>query len=337
MKSIFFSCKEFERPYLKNAFIAPQEITFIEEPLSLATVEKTKGYEVVSVFTGDDVSAPVIEELHQNGVGYIAIRAAGYDNVDLQRGQDLGFHIANVPAYSPYAIAEHAVTLMLALNRKLVTSDRQVHLNNFKLDNLVGFDLHKKTVGIIGTGKTGSVLAKIMNGFGCRILGHDIRVDNRLVKNYGMEYTDMETLCKESDIISLHTLLNADTRYLIDAEMMAHMKPGVMLINTSRGACLKTDDLIQYLDNGHIGYFGADVYENEKDLFFFDLSETELKDKILKKLLAMPNVLITPHQAFATREALTNIAGTTFENVNTWSQGGHSINELSLAESEAVR
>ena len=328
MKILFYSTKDFEQSYLLAANTKNFLIRMTELPLSKETCERAKGFETISVFTGDDVSAPVIEKLNDYGVRFIAVRAAGYDNVDLAKAKELGIQVANVPEYSPYSIAEHALTLMMALNRKIITADEQVHQQNFTVSNLIGFDLHGKTVGIIGTGKIGSKLIRILHGFGCRLLGYDIKRDNVLVKDFGLEYVDLDVLCRESDIISLHTCLTEQTRYLINKDRIELMKPGVMLINTSRGGCINTSDVLYYLENGHIGYFGADVYEKERGLFFHDWSGKKINDTVFKRLLTLPNVLITPHQAFATREALTNIADTTFYTIGCWADNKTSGNEL---------
>jgi len=338
MKTLFYSTKDFEQPYLMAAQKDPgahespisENAVFISEPLSVETVEKAKGFQIISIFTGDDASSAVLEKLSIYGVKFIAIRAAGYDNVDLKNAHKLGIIIANVPEYSPHAIAEHAVALILALNRKIIISDRQVHRHDFTVGNLIGFNLHRKTVGIIGTGRIGSIFAKIMYGFGCHLLGYDVRENETLSDKYGLKYVDLPTLCRESDIISLHTGLNADTKYLVNKNRIDEMQHGVMLINTGRGACVNTADVIAGLENGKIGYYGADVYENERGVYFYDHSLDELKDEILKKLLAMPNVLITPHQAFATKEAITNIANTTFENIRSWGNKLPSKNELQV-------
>lgn len=328
MKILFYSAKDFERPGLVASNNNIFDIVMTEKILATDTAGEAKGADVVSVFTGDDVSAEVLERLHGCGVRFIAVRAAGYDNIDLEKACELGIRVANVPGYSPYAIAEHALALMLALNRKLIIADKQVHDQNFTVGNLIGFDLHGKTIGIIGTGKTGSTLVKILHGFGCRLLAHDIREDHELAGHYGAAYVPLTTLCRESDIISVHTCLVPETKYLINRKLIGLMKRGVMLINTSRGACIDTEDVLHYLANGHIGYFGADVYEKEKGVFLYDWSGKELGDETLKKLLAMPNVLITPHQAFATREALGNIAQTTFNNIHCWANDLPADNEL---------
>ncbi|UKJ06704.1 2-hydroxyacid dehydrogenase [Solitalea lacus] len=332
MKTIFFSTKAFERQYLENANTAMHELKMVEEALSLKTVDLAKGYSVVCIFAGDDASAPVIEKLHENGVRFIAIRATGYDNVDIQSATKLGIRVTNVPDYSPYAIAEHAVGLMLALSRKLPLANDQVHQYNFKVDNLIGFDLHHKTVGIIGTGQIGSVAAKILYGFGCSLLGFDIQENKELTELYDLHYVDLNTLCRLSDIITIHVPLNEQTEYLIDEALITTMKKGVMLINTARGAVVNTADVIAGLENGQIGYFGADVYEKERGLFFFDFFEKKFDDKMLKKLLSFKNVLLTPHQAFATKEALYNIATTTFYNIDCWGLEQKSQNELQVNE-----
>ncbi len=316
MKTLFFSTKPYEQLFLDTANKQHQEIVFLKKSLSIETAHLAIGFDMISIFTADDASAEVMRILHQNGVKYITTRAAGYDNIDIEKANEYGITVTNVPAYSPYAIAEHVVALILALNRKIVIAYKQGQQQNFTTDNLIGFDLHGKTIGIIGVGIIGSVLVKIMHGFGCKILGCDLKENEFLKTTYGVEYTDKETLCAKADIISIHTSFTPDTKYLINKKLISLMKPGTMLINTGRGACVNTVDVIEGLENGQIGYYGADVYENERGLFFCDLSGKEMKDDMLKKLLAMPNVLITPHQAFATVQALTNIADTTFYNID---------------------
>lgn len=328
MKVFFYSYKTFESSYLSQANTQRFESGYTSEALSLKTAQKSKGYDVVSVFTADDVSAPVIEILKNNGIRFIAVRAAGYDNVDIVKAEDLGIKVANVPAYSPNSVAEHAIGMMLALNRKLLVANRQVHDQNFTLDNLVGFDLNKKTVGIVGTGKIGSVAARILYGFGCRLIAHDINPDKELAAKYDIKYVTMKALCANADIITLHIPLNDGTRHLIDHRLLHRMKRGVMLINTSRGALINTSELISAIEAGHVGYAGLDVYEKEQGLFFFDHSFTKITDDLFKKLQDLPNVLVTPHQAFATKEALTNIASTTYQNIECWANKINSPNEL---------
>jgi D-lactate dehydrogenase len=336
MKVLIYSIKDFERSYLIGANKMNHELTFVEEALVLETAGLAQSHEVVVVFTGDNVTTAVVEKLNEFGVKYIAVRAVGYDNVDIKRANELEMKVANVPEYSPYAIAEHAVALMLALNRKLIIADKQVHDFNFTVDKLVGFDLHGKTVGIVGTGSIGSVIAKILYGFGCRLLGYDIEQNNELIEKYNLEYVDLKTMCRLSDIITLHTPLNTATRYLINKELVDEMKTGVMLINTARGAVINTEHVIEALENGKIGYLGLDVYEREKGIFFYDHSNKPLEDEVLKKLMSNPNVIITPHQAFATKDALTNIADATFYNIDSWAQNKKSDNELIVHEGQVL-
>ena len=328
MKTLFYSTKNFEKPYLDKSGKDFHQLDFITEALTEETASKAKGYEAVSIFAGDDASAPVLNKLKEAGVEYIAIRAAGYDNTNIAEANRLKIRVANVPAYSPYAIAEHAVALILALNRKITQAREQVSNYNFTTGNLVGFDLHRKTVGIIGTGTIGSIFAGIMHGFGCRLLGYDLVEKPSLVKNYQLEYHTLETLCRESDIISIHTCLNESTRYMINQATISFMKPTVMIINTSRGGCVNTADVIDGIEKGKISFFGTDVYEKERGVFFYDYSGKDIPDPTLKKLLQLPNVLVTPHQAFATNEALTNIADTTFHNLRCWINQQRSENEL---------
>jgi D-lactate dehydrogenase len=286
------------------------------------------GFEAVCIFSADRACASTLKALYQYNIQYISLRSVGYDNVDLKTAKGLGIKIANVPAYSPYAIAEHAVALLLALNRHLIQANSRIQRFNFKLDDLVGFDLNTKTVGIVGTGRIGSVMAKIMHGFGCQLLGYDLEENVTLKENYQMNYTDLKSLCRQSDIISLHVPLNSKTRYLINKSLISEMKPGVILINTARGQVINTRDVLQALKNGKIGALGMDVYEKERGLFFKDHSKGLPDDGLLKDLKSLPNVLMTGHQAFLTREALTNIAQTTIENINTWDSGQNCVNEL---------
>lgn len=328
MKILFYSTEDFEQPFLKAANTKMEEATFIKDALSLQTADKAKGYEVISIFAGDDASSSVLEELFKNGIRFIAIRAVIYANVDINKATELGIVIANVPEYSRYAIAEHAVALILALNRKIAIVDKEHPNQIFTTGNLVGFDLNGKTVGIIGVGKIGSVFAKIMHGFGCRLLGYDIKENKELQEKYGLEYVDLHALCREANIISIHTGLTPQINYLLNKNLIDLMQRGTMLINTSNGGCVNTADVIEGLENGNIGYYGADAYENERGIFFYDHSGKELKDDILKNLLIMPNVLITPIQAIATKEALTNIAAITFYNIDCFKNNQHSKNEL---------
>lgn len=328
MKVAIFSAHKFESEYLKKAFGGKHNVTYISSSLTIETASLVQGHEAVSIFVSDNASAPVLQILNKAGVKFLALRSAGYNHVDLAEAKRLNIKVARVPDYSPYAVAEHAVALILALNRKLIRAHNRVMEQNFSLDGLVGFDMNGKTVGIIGTGKIGSVVTKIMNGFGCRILVYDKIENNELKNKYDVVYTDYETLLKESDIITLHVPLTNETKYLINKKCISKMKRGVMLINTSRGALINTKDVIQSLKTGQIGYLGMDVYEEESGLFFEDHSEEILQDDMIARLMTFKNVLITSHQAFLTDTALKNIAETTFNNLDCFEENCKNKNEL---------
>lgn len=333
MRILVYSAKDFEIPYLKKANLLHFDLDFTDKYLNIHTASLSKGYDCVCVFANDDVSAPVMRSLQSLGVKYIAARSAGYDNIDLFEAEIIGMHVANIPEYSPHAVAEHAVALMLALDRKIITSNEQVHNHNFTTGNLIGFDLHKKTVGLIGAGRIGSVVARILHGFGCEILAYDVEPRKELSQKYDVRFCSLHEVCLRSDIISIHTPLNQLTKNILNESMFAIMKKGVMIINTARGAVVNTRDLLKYLDKGIIGAYGADVYENERGIFFFDHSAQGIQDSLLKDLLSRKNVLITPHQAFATYEALVNIADTTFYNIVEWAAGALPDNELNRKHS----
>jgi D-lactate dehydrogenase len=331
-----FSAYPFERPYLVAAAQQHYALQFADEALNLATAEQATGSVAVAIFVNDDASAPVLERLWALGVRYLLVRSAGHDNVDLPAAHRLGLRVATVPHYSPFAIAEHALTLMLALNRHLRQADAQVRRADFRLDDLVGFDLHGKTVGIIGCGTIGGTLARLLHGFGCRLLGHDVQPDLELTRRYDLEYVPLNTLCELSDVVSVHAPLTPATRHLLDARQLAKFKPGAMLINTGRGALLDTAAALAALDSGQLGYLGLDVYEFEKGLFFNDHSHQPLQDELLCQLLARPNVLVTGHQGFLTRDALTNIAATSLETLGCWLAGQPAPNELLAAPVERM-
>lgn len=330
MKVLVYSSKEFEIPYLEKANNKKHRLTFIKDALSSETAMKAVGYDAVSIFSADEACFITIEKLKDFGVKYIALRSVGHDNVNLRAASRLNIRVANVPAYSPYAIAEHAVALLLTLNRRLVESNFRVKRYNFNLNNLVGIDLNEKTVGIIGTGKIGSVMTKIMHGFGCNLLGYDIEENSNLTKLYNLRYTSLQDLCEQSDIISLHVPLNSETHQLINEELISEMKDGVIIINTARGSVINTEDVIDGLKKGKIGGLGIDVYENEKGIFFNDHSHDIPNDERLIVLNAFPNVLISGHHAFLTEEALTNIADTTIYNLDRWNTGKETENELTI-------
>ncbi len=333
MKIVFFDAHAFEQESFESANAAlgsdKHELVMIKANLNTTTADLARGADVVSIFVNDNASSEVLEKLSTLGVQRLALRSAGFNHVDMKRAQELGFRVANVPAYSPYAVAEHAVALMLALNRKIVRASNRIHDLNFSLDGLVGFDMNGKTVGVVGTGKIGAIVTKILHGFGCKLLYYDVFPNTALETSYGAQFTDLDVLCRESDIITLHTPLTPQTKHIISAERIAQMKRGVMLINTSRGGLINTADAIEALKAGQIGYLGIDVYEQEQGIFFNDFSDTVLQDDMIARLMTFPNVLITSHQAFLTNTALHNIAETTLANISAWAAGRNSPNEIS--------
>ncbi|WAC02771.1 2-hydroxyacid dehydrogenase [Lacinutrix neustonica] len=336
MKVIIYSAKDFEMPYLERANNKKHQLTFVSEALNSKTAIKAVGYDAVSIFSRDEATIITLDKLKDFGIKYIALRSAGYDNVNLITAKRLNIKVANAPNYSPFAIAEHAVSLLLALNRKLMESNRRAEHFNFDLNHLIGYDLNNKTVGIIGTGRIGSIMAKIMHGFGCNLLGVDIKKNKELEDTYGLTYVSMKTLCEQADIISIHVPLNGDTHYLINEALIEKMKKGVTIINTARGAVINTEDIIKGLENETIGALGIDVYENEHYLFFKDHSNEILKDEYIIKLNAMPNVLIAGHHAFLTEEALTNIAEIMIYNIDCWNENKDTENELTQTSNEAT-
>jgi D-lactate dehydrogenase len=309
-----FSAKKYDREFLNAANPTFHNLRFFEPHLNEETVSLATGFEAVCVFVNDQVNASVIAKLRSLGVRLIALRCAGYNNVDLAAATKHGITVVRVPAYSPYAVAEHAIALMLALNRKLHRAYNRVREGNFALDGLVGFDMQSKTVGLIGTGQIGTVVAQILTGFGCPILAFD-PIPNPTCQSLGVRYVELNELLAQSDVISLHCPLTPENEHIIDDAAIARMKNGVMLINTSRGALLDTVAIIGGLKSGKIGYLGLDVYEEEEEIFFEDRSGLILSDDVFARLLTFPNVIITGHQAFFTREALLNIAARTIDNI----------------------
>ncbi|MCY1273584.1 D-lactate dehydrogenase [compost metagenome] len=321
MRIILFSSQNYDR----ESFLAGNrphgfELHFQEAQLRLDTSALAMGFEVVCAFVNDDLSRPVLEHLAAGGTRLIALRSAGYNHVDLAAARALGLAVVRVPAYSPHAVAEHAVGLVLALCRHLHRAYNRTREGNFALHGLTGFDLNGRTVGVVGSGQIGAVFARIMAGFGCRVLAFDPQ-PNPEVEAMGGRFVPLDELLAESDIISLHCPLNSATRHLIDAASLQRMKRGSMLINTSRGALVDTPALIEALKSGQLGYLGLDVYEEEADIFFADRSDLPLQDDVLARLLTFPNVIITAHQAFLTQEALAAIADTTLANIAAWKRG----------------
>lgn len=315
MKVVAYSIKPFEKEFLAKANQKKHDITLISNALNKHTVMYAEGKDAVVVFTNDDVSEPVIEKLAGMGIKYIATRSVGTDHIDKEAAAKYAIKIANVPSYSPQAIAEHSVAMALALNRQIVKADRHSHIFDFRNDELIGFNFERKTVGIIGLGNTGLATAKIYNGMGCNVLGYDINFPKNKAD---IKEASLNELLADSDVISLHLPLTPATRHFINYDTLKQVKNGVMLINTSRGAVINTKDVLQALDNGKIGYLGLDVYEFEKGLFFEDHQNDAEKDELLLILMAKPNVLITPHQAYLTKEALQEIANKTIQNLDLW-------------------
>jgi D-lactate dehydrogenase len=328
MKVAIYSSHGFEKDHLLRANRGRHTLTFLKTQLSAETASSAGGHDAVCLFVNDDAGAGVLEKLAGLGIKHVALRSAGFNHINLETARRLGMRVANVPEYSPYAVAEHTVTLMLALNRRLIRAHNRVMELNFSLDGLTGFDMHRKTVGIVGMGKIGLVVAQILKGFGCRLLGYDVSPNPTAINELGVEFVDMDTLCRESHIITLHAPLLPATRYLIDAKRLEQMKDGVMLINTSRGGLINTKDVIKGLKSGKVGYLGLDVYEEEQGLFFEDHSANILQDDKIARLMTFKNVLITSHQAFLTHEALTNIADTTLFNLNCFEEGAACENEI---------
>jgi D-lactate dehydrogenase len=307
-------------------------ITYLEPRLTADTAALARGHEAVCSFVNDKLDERALGILQEGGARLIALRSAGYNHVDLDAAARLGLQVVRVPEYSPYAVAEHAVGLVLALNRKIHRAYARVREWNFSLEGLVGFDLYEKTVGIVGTGRIGRAAARIFSGFGCRVLLFDLHRDEAMAEALGARFVDLPTLYRESDIVSLHVPLTPATHHMIDGDALAEMKPGVLLINTGRGALIDSRALITALKRGHVGGAGLDVYEEEEGVFFHDLSNRVLQDDVLARLLTFPNVLITSHQAFLTHEALSNIARTTLGNVAAFERGETLKNEVRAAD-----
>jgi D-lactate dehydrogenase len=323
-----FSSRAYDRRSLEEANERHgHELTFLEPRLELATVALADGYDAVCPFVNDRVGADVIERLAGYGVKMLTLRSAGFNHVDLDAAAAAGLTVARVPAYSPYAVAEHTVALMLAVERRLHRAYNRVREGNFSLDGLLGFDLRNKRVGIIGTGKIGQIVARILRGFGCSLRAYD-PFPNDEVRDYGVRYVDLDTLFAECDVITLHCPLTPETHHIIDAESLKKVKRGVMIVNTSRGPLIDTRAAIEALKDGTIGNLALDVYEEEGDLFFEDLSDQVIQDDVFSRLLTFPNVFITAHQAFFTQEALSNIAETTLANATAFERGHRSGNEL---------
>lgn len=330
MKTAFFNAKAYDRQsFAVTNETYGHELTFFEPRLTFKTAALAAGFPAICVFINDELDEDTLRVLHRNGTRLIALRCAGFNNVNLGVAKDLGLSIVRVPAYSPYAVAEHAVGLILTLNRKLYRAYNRVRDDNFSLDGLLGFDLHGKTVGVVGTGKIGQCFTQIMHGFGCHVLAYDVQ-ENPDCLALGARYVPLPDLLAQSDIVSLHCPLLPATHHLMNEITLAQMKPGSMLINTSRGGLVDTGAVIAALKSGQLGYLGIDVYENEGGLFFEDLSDTVIQDDTFQLLQSFSNVVITAHQAFFTREALNNIAATTLANIRDIEMGQACVNAVKL-------
>ena len=330
MKIAVCSAQSYDRQFLLAANRdTGHELIFFHSRLCEETRQIVAGFPAVCVFVNDTLNAAVLQTLAAQGTRLIALRCAGFNNVDIQAANSLGLRVVRVPAYSPHSVAEHSVGLMLALNRHLHQAYNRVRNGNFALQGLLGFELRGKTAGIVGTGRIGAAVTRILHGFGCRLIVHDPQ-QNPECTRLGVEYVSLEQLYADSDIITLHCPLNWKTHHLIDRAAIAHMKRGVMLINTSRGAVIDTLAVIEGLKSSKIGCLGLDVYEQEGDLFFQDLSDQVIQDDVFQRLLTFPNVLITGHQGFFTAEALSSIAQTTLQNISVFERDGLCQNEVSV-------
>lgn len=330
MKITFFSTQ----PYDSKSFEAHNKdyafnIKYLDVQLNEQTAALASGADAVCAFVNDRLSSGIIRELANCGVKVIALRCAGFNNVDLAAADEYNIRVVRVPAYSPNAVAEHAVAMIMTLNRKTHKAYNRIREQNFSLNGLLGFDLFGKTVAVIGTGNIGIVFSKIMLGFGCRVLAFDIKEDEEL-RQLGVQYLPIREMLPQADIISLHCPLNEHTKYIINAEAIHSMKQNVMLINTSRGALIDTKAVVKGLKSGKIGSLGIDVYEQEEKLFFRDLSETIIEDDLISRLSSFPNVLITAHQGFFTNEALSQIAETTLANLKAFNDGADLKNEVKM-------
>ncbi|MDX2431143.1 MAG: 2-hydroxyacid dehydrogenase [Bacteroides sp.] len=332
MKIALFSSKSYDSEYFSKAAEGyKHEITHFEARLRTRTAHLAAGFDAVCVFVNDVIDRECIGILESHGIKAIALRCAGFNNIDLLAAREAGIAVVRVPAYSPESVAEHALALILTLNRKTHKAYNRVREGNFSLERLIGFNVSGKTVGVIGTGRIGAAFAGIMKGMACKVLAYD-KYPNQVLMNEGLEYVELERLLGESDIISLHCPLTPETTYMVNKKSIAKMKPGVMLINSSRGALISTKDVIKALKKGQLGYLGIDVYEQEEKLFFKDRSEQILQDDDIGRLMTFPNVLITAHQAFFTREALIQIADTTLQNLTDMEEGKGLINEVVYVE-----
>ncbi len=328
MKIAFFSTKSYDRTSFDRIIAnSGHSITYIEAKLDSHTVSLAEGHEVICSFVNDHIDASIMKKLDRLGIRLIALRCAGYNQIDLKAAAEHGIKIVRVPAYSPEAVAEHAFALLLTLARKTHKAYNRVRDNNFSIEGLTGVNIHGKTVGVIGTGAIGRAFCRIAKGFGCKVLAYDV-LENEEMKKLGVEYMKLKKLLASSHIISLHCPLTPDTRHIINADTIALMQDGVALINTSRGALVETKAVIKALKSKKIGFLGIDVYEQEENIFFKNLSEEIIADEQIARLMTFPNVLVTGHQAFLTNEALAQISSTTLANISAFEKGEKLVNEV---------
>ncbi len=331
MRVAVFSTKPYDRTYLSAAAEGSgHELDFFEARLCCDHAPLAAGFPAVCAFVHDELDEKLLRELARGGTRLLALRAAGFNNVDLAVARETGIRIGRVPAYSPYAVAEHAVALILSLVRRTPRAYNRVREGNFALDGLLGFDIHGRCVGVVGSGRIGTVFARIMAGFGCRLMAYD-PYPNDEMRSLGARYVDLPELFAESDIIALHAPLTAASHHLVNRESLTLVKPGVVIVNTSRGGLIDTEAAIEALKDGRIGYLGLDVYEEEDAVGFLeDLSQDIIQDDTFARLLTFPNVLITAHQAFFTAEALQNIAEATIANISAFERDGAPLHEVTV-------
>ena len=328
MKVLVYSAKSFEIPYLNQFNNGAHQLSFVTQFLSIETTALASGYDAVSIFSADRANADILKMLHRTGVRYIALRSTGFDNVNIKAAVKYGIKVAHVPGYSPHAVAEHAIGLMLSSIRRIPLANQQLNVFNFSLDRLIGFDLFDKNTGVIGTGRIGKVIVSILHGMGCRLFGNDVEEDSDFAEKFKMQYLPLDELLSKCDVVFLALPLNPATKKLIGAPQLRTMKNDAYLINIARGGVVDTLDVLEALDNEQLGFYATDVYEKERGVFFYDHSKEGIRDPLLMDLLNHPKVLLTPHQAFATKEAIARIAETTVYNLNCWAKGEPSQYEL---------
>lgn len=330
MKVAVYSARRYDRSMLEQANLEHgHDLLFLQDALTVESAPLAAGCEVVCVFVNDEVDEAVLTRLAQQGVGLVTTRSTGFNHVDARSAQRLGIATARVADYSPYSVAEFSVGLLLAVNRRIARAAQRTRDGNFELDGLMGFDMHGRTVGVIGTGKIGRIFAQIMRGFGCEVIGYDLFRHAEFLA-VGARYVELPELLNSSDVISLHCPLTPETYHLIDAAALAQVRVGTLLVNTSRGGLVDTEAVISELKSGRLGGLAIDVYEQEADLFFQDLSSTIITDDLIQRLVSFPNVIVTGHQAFFTHEAIAQIMAATIENITAFARGQPLLNAIPL-------